>query len=156
MNERERLAAPEHARNIEYQKALEHSNKTGKCIFCDPLGPQNVTLKVGKFWRCWWNPIPYKHLEGRHFIIASIKHAKDLSELESGAGDELLELVNWAKSEFPILQHVGIVIRNGNVEGTISHLHVHLQAPDGIHTCIAVFGKGQNWPQIQKLLDEEP
>lgn len=130
------------ARLDEQRDVMERIVNDDVCPFC----PENLALyhnqpilRRGKHWLVTTNQWPYKHTKAHLLAIASY-HATTLQALKKGAGEELLDHVRWAESEYGIAAG-GIAMRFGDVTkngATVSHLHAHFIAPSpnnkpGIH-----------------------
>ena len=150
------LGTIENTRTPEQRSHMEETIGKGKCPFCDLDKKLNIPLRHTIHWNIWKNPFPYpNHKE--HIVIAPGRHVTDINFLSNEEWIELLQLICWAINKYD-LKGGGVVMRFGEPKynaGTLNHLHVQIQAPDGEHTSIAVFGKGPALRPMIKLLIEE-
>lgn len=132
-------------RTPEQQAAYERSFSAGKCPFCGKLHEmppeiQQRMIAQGKYWRVWHNPFPYPGHE-HHLILAPIKHLTQPHELSGGAMKEWFEINNGMIEKFG-MKGGGLVMRFGgeaNKGNSITHLHSHIQEPNGTNFSMAVF-----------------
>ncbi|HEY4514729.1 MAG TPA: hypothetical protein VJJ22_01055 [Candidatus Paceibacterota bacterium] len=119
-----------HVRSDEQKQVMEDIISRGHCPFClenllkyhkEPI------IKEGKYWILTKNQWPY---EGTniHLLAISKKHCTQLTEIEKGAGDELLELLALTEKEFA-LPGGSFFIRFGDTDytgATVQHIHAQL------------------------------
>ncbi len=114
-------------------KTMRTIREKGHCPFC----PENLSLYhkepitwKGKHWVLTDNQWPYPD-KNIHKLVILKKHAEDLSELDSGAGDELIKIADMVEKETGV-SGGGIGFRFGNplLSGaTIKHLHFQIISP---------------------------
>ncbi|HCC84755.1 MAG TPA: hypothetical protein DEP87_03670 [Candidatus Pacebacteria bacterium] len=127
----------DNARLDEQRQVMKDIMTAGHCPFCpENLAVYNKTpiLKQGKYWLIVPNQWPYEHTKV-HLLLILRTHVTDLSQLDPTAGQELIELTQWAQREFKILGGA-LAVRFGDTNfsaGTINHLHAHLIQPDIYH-----------------------
>ena len=120
---------------FEDQRAqMEKILAAGHCPFC----PENLELyhtdpilKQGKFWFLTPNHWPYENTKV-HLLAIATSHVEKLSDLPTGAGDELMELFSWAINEYKI-PGGAFAMRFGDTRysaGTVQHLHAQFIIPD--------------------------
>jgi len=88
-------------------------------------------LKDGQFWILTKNQWPYEHTKV-HLLAIYKEHAVDLSELKPEAGTELLEMMQWAQTEYQV-PGGAMAMRFGDTDysaGTVAHMHVQFIMPD--------------------------
>ena len=122
----------------EHQKmVMEKINEEGHCPFClENLEKyhKNPILTEGKFWLLTDNQWPYENV--KHQLLAIYKkHIEHISEIEAGAGDELVKLftAEAKKRNIPggaMCMRFGSNQGKGNYGSTVLHLHAHLIEPD--------------------------
>lgn len=116
---------------------MEEIEKEGHCPFCiENLDKyhKNPILKEGKFWLLTENQWPYKKI--KHQLLAIYKtHIEHISDLEDGAGEELLKMFGEEATKRKI-PGGGVAIRFGknpelgNYGSSVTHIHAHLIEPD--------------------------
>lgn len=132
-------------RSAEQRRAYAGTVGQGTCPFCGNTEdmPQEIRermIVVGRYWRAWHNPFPYGG-HAAHIVLAPIQHWTQPSEITADAAQEWMEL-NTRLIEELNLPGGGLVMRFGDHEykgGSITHLHSHIQVPDGTTYAIAVF-----------------
>ena len=112
--------------------AMEKTVGKGVCPFCD-VDP-NITrvIREGVHWYLCHNAFPYAGLS-LHIIIASKKHLTSVAKVSPEMAAELFGHIQWAVQEFKI-PGGGVLMRFGDPAyhgGSISHLHLHIEVPDG-------------------------
>lgn len=150
------------ARSEEQRTHMQQTVERGICPFCDLNTTLNKVIIQTPHWRAWPNPFPYSR-HAHHFVLAPREHITSISALlkipeaiqeRDWICDELIRQFN--------LEGGAVVMRFGNPKrnaGTLTHLHVHVQAPDGTGPAFSVFSK-INWKapwtqifnQIRELL----
>ncbi len=125
------------ARREDQLKVMKEIEGQGHCPFC----PENLTkyhkkpiIKEGKLWTLTDNQWPYEKI--KHQLLAIYKtHIEHLSEMDSAAGQELIELFKeeCKKRQIP---GGGVAIRFGsnpelgNYGNSVLHIHANLIEPD--------------------------
>lgn len=137
MTAKNKFIQKENSRNEHQKMVMEKINEEGHCPFCkenlDKYHKKPI-LKEGKFWVLTDNQWPYENV--KHQLLAIYKkHIEHISELEAGAGEELLALfVGEAKKRnIPggaLCIRFGANSDKGNYGSTVLHLHAHLIEPD--------------------------
>jgi hypothetical protein len=162
---RQDLGTTENARTEDQVAHMQATVEKGVCPFCKIDRSRNKELKRWNwlpfwtgwfFWRIWVNPFAYPH-QPYDMVITIKRHETSITHLHWWEMAELSFILKWA------LQHNkrpggGLIMRFGEPKynaGTLAHLHIQIHFPDGEHTCVAVFCKGPNWPQILELLKAE-
>lgn len=118
------------ARTPEQRGVLEDIIDDGVCPFCiESLAKYHKLpiLREGDFWLATENQWPYKFTRSHHLIIAK-QHVETITELPSGAFEELGEHAKALVTENS-MEYGGLAMRFGTPEMTgasVRHLHVHL------------------------------
>ena len=105
----------------------------GTCPFCKIDQLVNKVLYENESWRAWINPVPGKKHQAIHLVIPHRHHITDIVQLNPNDGANLVKVFQWARLEFEIAGG-GVMMRFGDPRlnaGTIRHLHVNIQVPDG-------------------------
>ncbi len=108
--------------------------ESGECPFCmENFGQHQVdeTLFDGTYWLLTYNRWPYKNTKV-HLLAIYKEHAEDLHEVEPAAGQELIEIFQWAAAHFQV-PGGGFVMRFGDTNfsaGSVQHLHAQFIQPD--------------------------
>lgn len=119
-----------HTRFASQKARMEECVRLGICPFCwENLAKWHdaPTEKQGKFWVITRNDHPYTGAK-YHFLAIYRDHISSISELASGAGDELLLLFSEFCEKNGI-RGATIVMRFGEMNytgATIFHLHAHI------------------------------
>jgi diadenosine tetraphosphate (Ap4A) HIT family hydrolase len=123
----------ENARHDDQKAVMRRTLEKGECPFCP--GAQSVelepVLKQGENWTVRNNRWPYESTT-LHLIFIAKKHAEHLSDLDSDAAFELMELFRWAEGKFNI-ESGAFMLRFGDPSlngATVRHLHAHLVVAD--------------------------
>lgn len=114
----------------QYVNMLE-SSKAGKCVFCDPLGPQNRVVQEDAGWRIWPNPFPIKFTE-HHFVMAPRRHVVPGDAIQEEDFLAMGRLFRWAQQEYQFTGG-GFVMRFGGPlqsAGSVLHLHANIIIPN--------------------------
>lgn len=125
------------ARVDQQRQVMQEIIEAGHCPFCwENLEKYHKTpiLKKAKHWLIVPNQWPYEHTK-IHLLLILKQHVEDLSQLDPEAGQELIELTQWAQQEYKI-SGGALAVRFGDTDfsaGTIKHLHAHLIQPDIHH-----------------------
>jgi ATP adenylyltransferase len=124
----------DNARVEEQKKVMRQIIADGLCPFCQ----ENFVkyhklpiLKQGKYWLLTQNQWPYEDTKV-HLLAILLEHAEHLSEVPAEAGQELLEMMQWAEKEYAV-PGGGFSMRFGDTNysaGTVAHLHVQFIMPD--------------------------
>ncbi len=123
----------ENARKTEQLAVMQRIQDRGECPFCaENLRKEhkNPILSESKHWILTHNQWRYDEAQ-LHLLLISTVHARNLNDLPSEAGKELLEALQWAEKRFNITSG-GVAIRFGDIRyngATIDHLHAHLIVP---------------------------
>lgn len=121
------------ARKLKQHLAMIADYLAGKCVFCDPLGPQNVVMHDVDGWRIWENPFPEENT-ALHLVLASVRHigTDRLPGIEEFIA--IGKLFDWAKAKYgDRMEGGGVLMRFGSPElnaGTILHQHAHIMVPN--------------------------
>lgn len=103
---------------------------SGHCPFCMEnlrLYHKRPILKETEHWILTENQWPYEGAKV-HLLAITKAHVEKLNELPKNAGEELLELMKFAESEYK-LAGGSFFMRFGNMEhtgSTVKHLHAQL------------------------------
>ena len=138
---------PQNSRIDEQKKVMTDIAKADHCPFCqENLAKYHKSpiIKDGKFWVLTKNQWPYEKV--KHQLLAIYKkHIEHISEIENGAGDELLKMFS-DEAEKRKMPGGGVAMRFGNNPGygnygsTVFHLHAHLIEPD-----LEIMDTGEKW-----------
>lgn len=127
----------DNARVEEQRQVMRDIIAAGHCPFCrenlDKYHKQPM-LKEGKFWLLTYNQWPYQFTK-LHLLAIYKTHAEKLSELDSAAGQELIQMLQWAEKEFNV-PGGAFAIRFGDTNysaGTVAHIHAQFILPDIHH-----------------------
>ncbi|MFA6095185.1 MAG: hypothetical protein WC757_04895 [Candidatus Paceibacterota bacterium] len=123
-------------RREDQKKVMEKIDEAGHCPFCTENLKEyhkKPILKEGKFWILTDNQWPYEKIN--HQLLAIYKkHIEHISEIEPGAGEELISLFaeEAGKRNIP---GGGLAMRfgkssDGNYGSSVLHLHAHLIEPN--------------------------
>lgn len=131
---RQKFVNLDNARNDHQRQVMEDISHHGECPFC----PENLhkyhnqqILRRGKHWILTPNQWPYDNTQ-LHLLAIAAQHVITLSELDSGAGEELLGHFKWAEKKYSI-KAGGLTMRFGDISNTgatVYHLHGHLIVPN--------------------------
>ncbi len=114
-----------------HRHLMEETVGKGICPFCHIDPNVTVVIHEGEHWLLWHNPFPYAGLKP-HLLIASRAHVTSVAEVTPEMSAELFSHIQWAVQEFKI-EGGGLLMRFGDPTfhgGSISHLHLHIEAPD--------------------------
>ncbi len=124
----------DNARLDEQRNVMKKIMAEGHCPFC----AENLTryhkqpiLRDGKYWSLTYNQWPHANTKLNLLIIYKA-HAENLSQLDPRSGNELLEILTWAATEFKV-PGGGVGIRFGNTDysaGSVNHIHAQFFVPD--------------------------
>ncbi|MEK7512616.1 MAG: HIT domain-containing protein [Patescibacteria group bacterium] len=128
-----RRVAVENAGTKAYAETLREIEASGRCPFCIEnllrWHPEGI-LRKGAHWFLIRNQFKYKEAE-QHFVLVSLVHAENFSDLPPEAMGETLEFFRFVQDEFGI-PYGGIALRFGEpakTGATVSHLHFHIIKP---------------------------
>lgn len=113
-------------RSPEQTAAMERDEREGKCVFCEPESDREI-LREGKYWYITPNSFPYENT-AEHLLIVPHTHHQSLEELPPEAGQELLEMAQWA-IHVKEMGWGGLGARFGDMRysgATVGHLHFNL------------------------------
>jgi ATP adenylyltransferase len=133
-SEHKKFVDLDNARVEEQKKVMEDIADANHCPFClENLQKyhKKPILKEGEYWLLTENQWPYENTT-IHLLAIYKQHVTDLASLDPEAGKELLEMMQWAETEFKI-PGGGFVVRFGDTDysaGTVNHLHAQLLQPD--------------------------
>lgn len=125
------------ARRNDQKKVMEQIIKDKKCPFCAENLRTYHTQKIhteNEFWILTDNQYPYTGTKS-HLIAIAKNHAEKLSELPTGAGEALLDLMKWAEKEF-CSTGGAFAMRFGETKfsgATVKHLHAQFILPSVEH-----------------------
>ena len=114
-------------------KTMRIIRQKGHCPFC----PENLSLYhkepvtwEGKYWLVTDNQWPYPG-KNVHKLVISKKHVEDIGELESGASEELVEIVKMTEKETGIRGGaIGFRFGDPILSGaSVKHLHFQIISP---------------------------
>jgi diadenosine tetraphosphate (Ap4A) HIT family hydrolase len=123
----------DNARKKDQEESMKRIQERKECPFCwENLEKEHKEeiLKEGKFWLITKNQWKYEEAD-LHLLLISKEHAESFRDLKPGAGDELLEFLQWAEEKFS-LNSGGVCMRFGDINyngATVSHFHIHLMKP---------------------------
>lgn len=127
-----KIVDPRFARKGEYKEVIDKIIEEGKCPFC----PENFIyhkkpkLKSVGDWFITESSWPYPKSQ-QHFLLICQTHKETFSEITAEDMVQVIELVNWAVTEFKI-PGAGLCLRFGETEytgATVCHLHFQLIVP---------------------------
>ena len=136
MSEPNKFIQQSNIRREDQHKVMQEIEQAGHCPFClENLDTyhKNPILKEGRFWLLTENQWPYEKI--KHQLLAIYKtHIENITEMEAGAGEELLDLFKEETKKRHIVGG-GVAIRfgkseDGNYGSSVLHLHAHLIEPD--------------------------
>ncbi len=116
------------------RKVMQDIDVAGHCPFCiENLEKYHTEpiIKKGTYWLVTKNQWPYEHTKV-HYLLINLTHVEHISQLDSAAGVELIELAQWLSKEFGVVGG-GLVMRFGDTNysaGSVSHLHAQFIQPD--------------------------
>ncbi len=127
----------DNARVEEQRQVMRDIIAAGHCPFCrdnlDKYHKQPI-LKEGIFWFLTYNQWPYENTK-LHLLAIYKNHAEKLSELDPAAGQELIQILQWAEKEFNV-PGGAFAVRFGDTNysaGTVAHIHAQYIWPDIHH-----------------------
>lgn len=119
----------ENVRDIQHE-VLEQIHKEGICPFC----PEHInrfhkkpTIKESNHWLLTENQWPYQNTRV-HLLVIYKTHAETLHDIHPHAGQELLELAQWADITYNF-EGGALGLRFGNPEkngATVRHIHAQI------------------------------
>lgn len=124
----------DNARLDDQRQVMQQIVQNEECPFClDNLKKyhKQPILKETSHWLLTHNQWPYENTK-LHLMAIYKDHAETLREVSPAAGQELLELFQWAEAEYHI-PGGGMSMRFGDTNysaGTIKHIHAMLIWPD--------------------------
>jgi len=124
----------DNAREKDQVKVMKKIIAAGDCPFClDNLHKyhKRPILKETKHWLLTENQWPYPHTQV-HLLAIYKEHAERLAGLKPEAGQELLELMQWAEKHYQV-PGGGWCMRFGDTNysaGTVKHIHAQFLVPD--------------------------
>lgn len=124
----------DNARLDEQRQVMEEIVAADHCPFClenlQKYHKQPI-LKDGKFWILTPNQWPYEHTKV-HLLAIYKEHATDLNQINPEAGNELLQMMQWAQAEYQVPGGAW-AMRFGDTDysaGTVAHIHVQFIVPN--------------------------
>lgn len=124
----------DNARLDEQRQVMEEIIDADHCPFClenlQKYHKQPI-LQDGQFWILTKNQWPYEHTKV-HLLAIYKEHAVNLGELNPEAGNELLEMMQWAQKEYQV-PGGAMAMRFGDTDysaGTVAHIHVQFIIPN--------------------------
>jgi len=127
----------DNARIDEQKKVMREIIDADHCPFClsnlKKYHKQPI-IKEGQFWLLTKNQWPYENTK-IHLLAIYKTHAEKLADLDPAAGQELLELMQWAEKQFNV-PGGAFAIRFGDTNysaGTVAHIHAQFICPDIHH-----------------------
>lgn len=124
----------DNSRVEEQRQVMLEIAESGKCPFCPENFDQHKTDHIlfdGKYWLLTYNRWPYKNTKV-HLLAIYKEHAEHLSEMVPEAGQELIEVFQFAAQKFNVAGG-GFVMRFGDTNysaGSVHHLHAQFIQPD--------------------------
>lgn len=120
------------AKSAEYKAVLTTIAGTKLCPFCPEnfRYHKNPILRRSKGWLLTESSWPYKNTQ-KHFLIISLKHKENLSQVSASDMSAILGLSTWAVKKFK-LKGGALAMRFGDTDYTgasVSHIHAHLIYP---------------------------
>jgi ATP adenylyltransferase len=119
------------ARDPEQARRMKALTEAGKCYFCRQGSAENKTLpegiiREGHYWYIKANDFP---VEGsiHHYLIVSIRHATEMTELAETEELELFQIMRWLQTHLDV-NGFSFFVRNGDTRytgATMDHLHCH-------------------------------
>lgn len=119
------------ARTPEQIELMRKIEEDGVCPFCKEYFPTyhpKPILKETDFWFVTENMSPYEGTTKHLLFVYKPEHISHPEKMVAGAGDELIDLVAWASSEFNI-EGGSFFMRFGNTKyngSSVEHLHAQL------------------------------
>lgn len=137
----------ENVRRDDQKEVMDKIAGEKHCPFCtENLNKyhKKPIIKEGKYWILTDNQWPYEKI--KHQLLAIYKtHIEHLSEMESAAGAELIELFK-EESVQRNMPGGGIAIRfgsnpeHGSYGNSVLHIHAHMIEPD-----LQALGENESW-----------
>ncbi len=124
----------DNAREKDQVEVMEKIMANDECPFClENLKKyhKQPILKEGKYWLLTANQWPYPNTRV-HLLAIYTQHVEKLADLDPAAGEELIELMQWAEKEYEA-EGGGWAMRFGDTDysaGTVAHIHVQFLVPD--------------------------
>jgi diadenosine tetraphosphate (Ap4A) HIT family hydrolase len=118
----------------EQQRVMEEILRQGHCPFCEEnllKYHKQPILKESTHWRLTYNQWPYENTR-LHLLAIYKAHAVALHEITPAAGQELIELLQWAEKEFDV-PGGSFAMRFGDTDysaGTVNHIHAQFIVPE--------------------------
>lgn len=136
MAEKRQLFEMRHTRVPAQRERMEKCIELDICPFCwenlNEWHDAPVIMK-GDFWAITANDHPYEGKVAKfHFLAIYKYHISSITEIASGAGEELLALFSEIQRKYGI-QGATIIMRNGDMTYTgASVFHLHAQIMSGV------------------------
>jgi len=130
---KKKVVDPTYAKSKNYSRVINKIAEEGMCPFC----PENFKyhkkpiLKKRTDWFVTESTWPYKNTR-HHFLVMTMKHMEELSELSAKDWESIHWLIRWATKEYKI-RGGGLAMRFGDTShtgATVCHLHMHLIVPE--------------------------
>ncbi len=124
----------ENARLDEQRQVMREIIDADHCPFCrENLEKyhKEPILREGEYWLVTKNQWPYNFTRV-HLLFIYKTHVTHLPEMAPAAGQELIELAQWAQAEYDV-PGGGLAMRFGDTDhsaGTVAHLHAQFLVPD--------------------------
>lgn len=124
----------DNSRVEEQKKVMDEILDQAHCPFCEEnlrTYHKQPIIKETAHWIATTNQWPYENTK-YHFLLITKEHLTNITELNSDAGKELIELTSWLINEYKI-PGGGLAVRFGDTNysaGTVAHLHAQLIQPD--------------------------
>lgn len=124
----------DNARVDEQRRVMQEIMEVGHCPFCsENLAKyhKQPILREGKFWLVTHNQWPYQFTK-LHLLFIYKTHVTHLNEIDPESGRELIELAQWAATEYEV-PGGGLAMRFGDTDysaGTVAHLHAQFLVAD--------------------------
>jgi ATP adenylyltransferase len=124
----------DNARKDEQRVVMQDIIAADECPFClENLRKyhQQPILQETEHWLLTPNQWPYDHTK-IHLLAIYKSHAERLAEIAPKAGQDLLELMQWAEQEYSV-PGGGWAMRFGDTNysaGTVLHIHAQFLVPD--------------------------
>lgn len=124
----------DNARLDEQKQVMSEIREADHCPFCEEnlrKYHKEPILKETEHWLLTKNQWPYRFTK-HHLMAIYREHITDLENIKPEAGQELIELFQWAVKEFN-MPGGGWAMRFGDTDysaGTVAHLHAQCLVPD--------------------------
>jgi diadenosine tetraphosphate (Ap4A) HIT family hydrolase len=124
----------DNARVDEQKQVMRQIKAEDHCPFCrENLAKyhKHPVIRETKYWLLTNNQWPYENTK-LHLLAIYKDHVTKLAGLDPAAGQDLLELMQWAEREYQV-PGGGWAMRFGDTDysaGTVAHIHAQFIVPD--------------------------